>query len=115
MEVGLTIIGDVVILPGIPALVEAHMPALAALLPEERFFVRTVRCWGREVDLAAAAEKSAAEHREVEVGSYPILASGESPGHVLVKFTGRNEACVIEATERFLAALPTNMPRDLVP
>jgi molybdenum cofactor synthesis domain-containing protein len=106
---------NVVILPGIPSLVEAHMPALAALLPSGRFFVRTVRCWGREVDLADAAAEVAAAFRGVEVGSYPILARDGVPGHVLVKFTGLEEALVVHATERFLAGLLPSMPRDLIP
>jgi len=106
---------NVVVLPGIPSLVEAHMPALAALLPVGSFFVRTVRCWGREVDLAEAAEQVASGSRDVEVGSYPILGREGMPGHVLVKFTGRDEARVVQATEQFLAALSSTMERELVP
>ncbi len=105
---------NVVILPGIPALVEAHLPALAALLPAGRFFVQTLRCWGREVDLADAAARVAAASSEVEVGSYPILASGGIPGHVLVKFTGRDESRVAQAVERFRGDLPSDMRTEIL-
>ena len=100
-------VGNVVVLPGIPSLIRAQMPALEKLLPSRRFYVATRKCYAHEVKLAAAAAETAAEFPDVEVGSYPITETSDR--HVLVKFTGCDEAKVTAAVEAFVSRLPADI------
>ena len=101
---------NVVVLPGIPALIRAQMPALEKLLPSLQFHVVSKKCYAHEVKLAAAAAATAADFPEVEVGSYPITETDDR--HVLVKFTGRDEEKVTAALEAFVSRLPAELFRS---
>lgn len=96
---------NIVILPGIPALIRAQMPALEELLPSRQFHVVSKKCYSPEFKLAAAAAETAAEFPDVEVGSYPIIDKKDR--HVLVKFTGVDKERVAGAVESFVSRLPT--------
>jgi molybdenum cofactor synthesis domain-containing protein len=95
---------NVVVLPGIPELVVAQFGAIASLIVARPFVVRQVKCYGHEVALAAAAALTDAHYADVEVGSYPIWAGGES--HVLMRFTASEEDRCMCAVSDFLARLP---------
>ncbi len=101
---------NVVVLPGIPALIRAQMPALDRLLPARRFYVVSKKCYVHEVELAAAAAGTAAEFPDVEVGSYPITETEDR--HILVKFTGSDEGRVAAAVAGFVSRLPDQVFRS---
>lgn len=106
-------VADVVVLPGVPALIRAQFPALVQLLPDDHYFAREVRCMAREIDLAKAAEEIDLQFDEVDVGSYPIIGQGEH--HVLLRFTGTVLEEVEEALAAFLQRLPDQIVVDVVP
>jgi molybdenum cofactor synthesis domain-containing protein len=97
-------VADVVVLPGVPALIRAQFPALVQLLPDDHYFAREIRCVAREVDLAAAAQEADSRFDDVDVGSYPII--GGSQHHVLLRFTGARLERVEAARDLFLSLLP---------
>lgn len=104
-------VDNVVVLPGVPALIRAQFPALVQLLPDDRYFEAELRCMAREVDLAASAGATDAAFADVAVGSYPIV--GATPHHVLLRFTGTDAERIEEAVVFFLGRLPagTNVER----
>jgi len=103
---------NVVVLPGIPLLVEAQFSAIERLLPGSSFCVEQVKCLGREVDLADAAGRVSDRFPEVEVGSYPILSS--EGNYVTVRFTGRDADDTRQALESFLGAIPPGVRTEPV-
>lgn len=100
-------VGNVVVLPGIPSLIEAQWPALEPLLPGTGFTALEVKCLAHEVQLAEAAAGANRGLPDVEVGSYPILAP--EGNHVLIRFTGQDPKRVASARDRFLEDLPANV------
>ncbi len=98
---------NVIVLPGVPRLIEAQFSALEPLLPDRRHHVAEVRCKAWEVDLAETAETVANTFPDVELGSYPIHADGEH--YVLLRLTGTDADRVHAARTRLLELLPADV------
>lgn len=98
---------NVVMLPGIPSLIEKQKGAWRPLLPDTPFVVREVKAFCRETALARAAGDTARDHPEVELGSYPKIQ--QRPHYVLLRFTGRDKDKVDFAVQHFLTGLPAEV------
>lgn len=96
-------IENVVILPGIPSLIERQRGAWRGLLPNSRFEVQELKVFCREIELAPHAEAVDLSHESVELGSYPKIH--EKPFFVLLRFTGRTRPAVDAAVTDFLSRL----------
>jgi len=97
-------VANVVVLPGIPSLIESQFDAVEQLVPACPFCVTEVKCFARETELAQTAARVSRDFPDVEVGSYPMAA--ESGKHVLIRFTGTQGARTQGAVKAFLAGLP---------
>lgn len=106
-------IENVVVLPGIPALIERQRGAWRPLLPNSRFEVQELKVFCREVELAAHAEAVDQSHAEVELGSYPKIH--EKPFFVLLRFIGRSPSAVEAAVTDFLARLDPGTRTEALP
>ncbi|MDQ7007401.1 MAG: molybdopterin-binding protein [Acidobacteriota bacterium] len=95
---------NVVILPGVPAILRRKFQALRERFRCGRFHRRSVAYAAEEVDLAPILERVAAKHPAVRIGSYP------QEDHVLITLEGRDDPQV-QAAARTLEAATGDLPR----
>ncbi|HUL60388.1 MAG TPA: molybdopterin-binding protein [Anaeromyxobacteraceae bacterium] len=100
---------NVVMLPGVPQFFRYQFEGIAALLAAPPFRLASVYTAIGEDRLAPILDRLAAEHPEVEIGSYPRF--DETDHRVRVTFESKDAARVSAALAALLAALP---PRDVV-
>ena len=71
------IVGNMLVLPGIPSLVESMITILAEKLTGSKFYTAEVRTFQRESEIAAVLESVQEEYPAVRIGSYPIMEIAE--------------------------------------
>ena len=99
---------NVFVLPGVPELFRSKFEAIKERFRAEPFFSRAVFTREDEFDLAPALGQVAAEHADVEIGSYPNFQSSEY--RVKITLESKEQAAV----ERALAALLTSLDSSML-
>ena len=98
---------NVFILPGVPELFRSKFEAIKERFRAEPFFSRAVFTREDEFDLAPALGRVAAEHVDVEIGSYPNFQSSEYK--VKITLESKEQAAVERALASLLASLDSSM------
>ncbi len=98
---------NVFILPGVPELFRSKFEAIKERFRAEPFFSRAVFTREDEFDLAPALRRVAAEHAEVEIGSYPNFQSSEYK--VKITLESKEQAAVDRALAALLTSLDSSM------
>jgi molybdenum cofactor synthesis domain-containing protein len=102
------LIRNLVLLPGVPELLEDKVPALLPLLASEgRFHRLELRTTAREALITPLLEETCRRFPQVAIGSYPRR---EPSPHVLLSFTSRDGEAARSALEHFSGALETLRP-----
>ena len=99
--------GNVLIMPGIPDLLQKEFLSL-----RERFCCTPYHCRRayvtlQESDMAALLDEIERGHEGVDVGSYPTFDES-SPYRVMLTFDGKDEAAVDAALARLLDEIPSD-------
>jgi molybdenum cofactor synthesis domain-containing protein len=98
-------IGNVVVMAGVPAIMQAMLDAVAPKLRTgARIISRTIRADCREGDIGTELGAVARKHPEVSIGSYPFVDEVTGPNTNLV-VRGRDPALVASATAAVEALL----------
>jgi molybdenum cofactor synthesis domain-containing protein len=98
-------IGNVVVMAGVPAIMQAMLDAVAPKLRTgARIISRTIRADCREGDIGTELGAVARKHPEVSIGSYPFVDEVTGPNTNLV-VRGRDPALVATATAAVEALL----------
>jgi molybdenum cofactor synthesis domain-containing protein len=98
-------IGNVVVMAGVPAIMQAMLDAVAPKLRTgARIISRTIRADCREGDIGTELGAVARKHPEVSIGSYPFVDAVTGPNTNLV-VRGRDPALVATATAAVEALL----------
>lgn len=70
-------IENVFVLPGVPRILQAMLPAILARLPQGPAIVsHTITAWVRESEIATALAEVQHRHPGVDIGSYPFTRDG---------------------------------------
>lgn len=97
-------IGNVFVLPGVPAIFRHKFEAIRPQLQgEQPFLSRAVYTWCDEGEVAALLRRLTVEHPDVTIGSYPRFRDPEY--RVKVTFDGRDRAEVDATLESFMTAV----------
>ena len=99
---------NVFILPGVPEHFRSKFEAIRERFRAEPFFARAVFTLEDEFDLAPALGRVAAEHPDVEIGSYPNFQSSEYRVKITLESKERT------AVERALAALLVSLDASML-
>ncbi|MEM1247226.1 MAG: competence/damage-inducible protein A [Acidobacteriota bacterium] len=108
------VMDNVFILPGVPKIFAMKLPVLRAHLEaSDPFRSRAVYTLCRETDLASLLDRLAAEHRGVDIGSYPVF--GDYAYSVRLTFDSKDQVAIDQAVDALLAELPSEMivPEDV--
>ncbi|HUP23233.1 MAG TPA: molybdopterin-binding protein, partial [Thermoanaerobaculia bacterium] len=98
------LVGNVFVMPGLPRIFEAKLPSLRARIGTgQPFLSRAVYTHCRESEIADVLRQIADLHRDVSIGSYPVI--GESY-NVRLTFDGKDGAAIDRAVSALLAQLP---------
>lgn len=101
-----TRLGNVWILPGLPAIFARKMPVLRAHLKSGPPFVsRLVRTRSDEGMMASTLQHLVERFSDVRIGSYPLW--GEE-AKLIVSFDGKDRGRVDEAAQAFIEAVPAD-------
>lgn len=102
------LVENVFVMPGLPRIFELKLPVLRERIGSHApFLSRAVYTRCRETELAQLLDRLVDEHREVSIGSYPVL--GEEY-RVRITFDGRDQALI----DRAVAALIADLPADCI-
>lgn len=81
-------LGNVFVLPGIPSIMQAMLPALLpGLATGPALLSRSITAFARESDVAAGLGAIQAAHPELELGSYPFLRDGRYGTSLVIRGT----------------------------
>lgn len=98
------LVDNVFVMPGLPRIFEAKLPSLRARIgTTQPFLSRAVYTVCRETDIAEALQRVVDEHRQVTIGSYPVLGEAYN---VRLTFDGKDGAAIDRAVAALLAELP---------
>lgn len=102
-------VGNVFVLPGVPAIFRAKLEAIRPLIEGGAPFVSRAleTCWD-EGELAPLLDRLVAEHPAVEVGSYPRL--GAAGWYVRLTVDGQDPGAVDAAVAAIALAIGDAMP-----
>jgi molybdenum cofactor synthesis domain-containing protein len=89
------IIGNVAVMPGVPAEMENTFEKILERFDKGDYFEETVKVDGFEVKIVDKLNQVVRDNPDVEIGSYP------KPGFVMVKFSGKDEMKVRRAVKQF--------------
>ncbi len=81
-------LGNVFVLPGVPRIMEAMLPAiLPALAAGPALLSATITAWARESEIASELAAIQAAHPALEIGSYPFARDGRYGTALVVRGT----------------------------
>jgi len=90
------VVGNVAVMPGVPAEMEDIFEKLLARFGVNEYFEDRVKVDGFEDRILDKLNKVVEEFSDVEIGSYP------KKDHVIIKFSGRDRKRVEEAKKRLM-------------
>jgi molybdenum cofactor synthesis domain-containing protein len=96
---------NVMILPGVPALLRKEFLSVRSRFEAAPFFCRRAYVNLMEGDIAEILTKIEEGYHDVDVGSYPVFDE-ESPYRVLLTFDSKSRDSADSALERLLAQIP---------
>lgn len=98
------LVGNVFVMPGLPRIFEAKLPSLRARIGTgQPFLSRAIYTHCRESDIADVLRLIADTHRDVSIGSYPVIGEAYN---VRLTFDGKDGAAIDRAVSALLAHLP---------
>lgn len=89
------IVNNIAAMPGVPAEMEYIMEKLLERYGSTDYFEEIVMVEGFEDRIVKKLNKVVEEFRDVNIGSYP------KPGHIIIKFSGKDRKRVRDAKEKF--------------
>jgi molybdopterin-biosynthesis enzyme MoeA-like protein len=94
------IVGNLLVLPGIPSLVESMIGILGSKLRGRAFHTSEIRTMCRESEVAHDLEEVQAHYPSVKVGSYPEMEASDHKVRIVLR--SRDQVSLGEAREMLL-------------
>lgn len=92
------IIDNIAVMPGVPAEMEYIMDKLLSEFGEKNYFEDRLIVEGYEDKIVKKLDRVVEEYPDIEIGSYP------KPGHIIIKFSGKDKKRV-ESAKKVLKAM----------